>query len=119
MRNALVFAVLLLAGCRNVYIEKPNVEIVAPMKLDQATITVDGRQTMPIATPDPLPGMLAELFGHKQTVFAGFAQIPNGTHTLRIEKQGCAPIERTVDVGDHTVVQLCAADVRPVKSPHP
>jgi hypothetical protein len=39
--------------------------------------------------------------------------LPAGTHTIRIVKEGFAPIERVIDVGDFTAIQLCQADLQP------
>ena len=57
--------------------------------------------------------VLRQLLNKEQPYVTGLAHVANGTHTLRIVKPGFAAIERTVDVGDATVVQICAADVRP------
>jgi len=114
MRRTLLLFVAVFAACMAE--PKPgNVQVIAPLQLQGASVAVDGQQPAVLQTGDPLPEMLRQLFGHKRRCFVGFAQVPNGAHTLRIVKDGFAPIERTVDVDDHAVVQVCAADVRPLK----
>lgn len=115
MRRALVLFVIVFAACAAER-KLGNVQIVAPLQLQGASVAVDGQQPAALQTPnDPLLEMMRQFLGRKRTCFVGFAEVPNGAHTLRIVKQGFAPIERTVDVADRAVVQVCAADVRPLK----
>jgi hypothetical protein len=112
MRHALVFA-LLFAACAAEHGPRPNVQVVAPRQLDRASISVDGQPASTLTTGNPFLEVLEQLLNKPRTVVTGLAHVANGTHTLRIVKQGFAPIERTVEVGDATVVRICPADVRP------
>jgi hypothetical protein len=114
MRRALVFVVFL-AACAVEHRGPVNLQVFAPRQLDGASIVVDGKQTGELTPGDPLLDVARQLLGHKRTFVSGVAHVAKGAHTLRIAKQGFEPIERTIDVGDATVIQVCAVDVRPTK----
>jgi hypothetical protein len=115
MRSALVF-VLLLAGCVVEHRGPANLQVIAPRQLDRASISVDGQQASALTIGDPVIDIVRQLMGHKRPFVTGIAHVGKGAHTLRIAKPGFEPVERTVDISDGPVViQICAADVRPVK----
>ena len=114
MRRALVLVVFL-AACAVEHHDATNLQVFAPRQLDGASIAVDGKQTSELTPGDPLLDIARQLLGQKRPFVSGTAQVAKGAHTLRIAKQGFEPIERTVDVGDATVIWFCAADVRQTK----
>lgn len=121
MRRAVLLLALLLAACVVENSRGYNVRVLGPLHLDGAVVAIDGQKMTLLTEGDaehPFREVLRQFLGQRRGFVSCAARVPKGAHTLRIEKEGFEPIERSVDVADpttFTVVQVCAADVRPLK----
>lgn len=84
------------AGCRRTV----SLEVAGPEELDGARVLIDGRPGgyfTRVATDEKT----AKELGHPVTGAVASVRVPEGTHELRIEKEGYRPIVRKLHYSNH------------------